>query len=98
MEKLNFYKQCDTCQGDAYVIVNSNFNDDPRFDEREDCPICATGKVPNDEVLRDRFDEYGSLLDALRDKITKIENTIEKVKAHKSRLYNKASAEGKKYF
>lgn len=98
MKKLNFYNQCETCQGDAYVIVNSTFNDDPRFDELELCPICTTGKVPNDDVLRDRFDEYGSLLDALRDRITKIENTIEKVKAHKSRLYNRASAEGKKYF
>lgn len=96
--KANFYKECEICQGDAYVIVNGTLNDDPQFDEHEDCPVCNTGKVPNDDVLRDRFDEYEILLDALRYRITKIENTIEKVKAHKSRIYNKASAEGKKYF
>jgi len=62
METLNFYKQCDTCQGDAYVIINGTPNENPQFDEHEDCPICNTGLVPNDEVIQEWLDKWDDLV------------------------------------
>ena len=95
MEKLNFYKKCDTCQGDAYVIVNSTFNDNPQFDEHEDCPICTTGLVPNNEVIQeciDKYDDlYSKIIEVRNERIKREEELIYKIQNHQYRLKSKLS-------
>lgn len=98
METNSLYKECETCEGQGKVLINGTPNNDPQHDEIENCVHCWSGKVPNDELLRERYDEYSELLDNLRDKITKIEETIENVKNHKSWLRNKASSNYQRYF
>ena len=95
METLNFYKQCETCQGDTYVIVNGTPNEDPQFDEREDCPICNTGLIPNNEVIQeclDKWDDFVSqIIEARNERIKREEELFYKIAQHQWRLKNKLS-------
>jgi hypothetical protein len=91
----NFYKQCETCQGDAYVIVNSTFNDNPQFDEHEQCPICNTGLVPNNEVIQECLDKWEDvvsiIIEARNERIKREEEFFYKLAEHQYRLKNKLS-------
>ena len=95
MEKLNFYKQCETCQGDAYVIVNGTPNDDPKFDEHEDCPICNTGLIPNNEVIQECLDKWddvvSQIIEERNERIKREEELIYKIQNHQYRLKSKLS-------
>lgn len=95
MENLKLYKECETCQGDAYVIVNGTPNDDPQFDEREDCIYCDNGLVGNNEVIQDRLTEYDYLirqiLEQRQERINREQDLIYKIEQHQYRLRNKLS-------
>lgn len=98
METNNLYKECETCEGEGKVLINGTPNNDPQHDEIEDCIHCWSGKVPNDELLRERYDEYEWLISSMRDKINKLQEMIEKAEEHKSWLKNKASSNYQRYF
>lgn len=95
MEKNSFYKQCDTCQGDAYIVVNGTPNNDPQYDETEQCPICNTGKVANDEVIQECLDKWDDvvsrIIEASNERIKREEELFYKIANHQWRLKNKLS-------
>ena len=93
--KANFYKECGICQGDAYVIVNGTLNDNPQFDEHEDCPICNTGEVPNNEVIEECIDKWNDVISKIIEernaRIKREEELIYKIENHQWKLRNKLS-------
>jgi hypothetical protein len=83
VEKNSLKKQCDICKGDATIVVNATFEENPIYDETEPCPICSTGKVGNKEVIEERMFEYECLITKINDKIKRLQELANEVEEHR---------------
>jgi hypothetical protein len=83
VERNSLYKQCDICKGDATIVVNADFNENPIYDETEHCPICSTGKIGNKEVIEERMFEYECLIVKINDKIKRLQELANEVEEHR---------------
>jgi hypothetical protein len=83
VERNSLYKQCDICKGDATIVVNADFNENPIYDETENCPNCSTGKVANKEVIEERMFEYECLIVDINTRIKRLHELANEVEEHR---------------
>jgi hypothetical protein len=83
VERNSLYKQCDICKGDATIVVNSTFDENPIYDETENCPNCSTGKVANKEVIEERMFEYECLIVDINTRIKRLHELVAEVEEHR---------------
>ena len=89
VEKNTLKKECEICKGDATIVVNSKFDENPIYDEIENCPNCSTGLVGNKEVIEDRMFEYECLITKINDKIKRLQELANEVEGHRYWLRKK---------
>jgi hypothetical protein len=83
VEKNTLKKECEICKGDATIVVNSTFDENPIYDEIENCPNCSTGKIGNKEVIEERMFEYECLITKINDKIKSLQELANEVEVHR---------------
>ena len=89
VERNSLYKQCDICKGDATIVVNADFNENPIYDETENCPNCSTGKDASKEEIEERMFEYESVISKINDKIKRLHELANEVEEHRHWLRKK---------
>ena len=83
VERNSLYKQCDICKGDATIVVNADFNENPIYDETKNCPYCSTGLVGNKEVIEERMFEYECLIVDINTRIKRLQELANEVEEHR---------------
>jgi hypothetical protein len=81
--KNSLFETCDTCKGTTTIVVNSTWDENPIYDETENCPNCSTGRVANKEVIEERMFEYECLIVSINDKIKRLQELANEVEEHR---------------